>query len=180
MHLLRDAFPRSSRGTKLNRELPLIIGVGNPYRRDDGVGLVVIDQLRGRADIEADIVEDTGESASLIERWTSRRLTVLVDAVLTGAAAGTVHRVECDAGEWVRLPDAPVGSSHALGVAEAVELGKVLGRLPERLIVLGIEAGDITQGVGLSEPVETAVSTVVDSIVAEIASANVARAIINR
>lgn len=58
-------------------------------------------------------------------------------------------------------------SSHGLGVPEAVELGEALDRLPERLVVLTVEAADIGYGLGLTEPVAAAVPALVADVLAE-------------
>ena len=51
-------------------------------------------------------------------------------------------------------------STHAFGAAEAIELARVLGRLPRRLIVVGIEGARFDAGVGLSPEVAAAVEDV--------------------
>ncbi len=52
-------------------------------------------------------------------------------------------------------------STHLLGVADAIELGRALGRLPARLFVLGIEGERFTTGAALSEPAAAAVEQLV-------------------
>jgi hydrogenase maturation protease len=81
---------------------------------------------------------------------------VLVDAIRSGAPVGTIHRV--DASEHP-LPAPPWGSSstHAIGVAEAIELARALGRLPAQVIVYGIEGSHFDAGVGLSKEVQAAI-----------------------
>jgi hydrogenase maturation protease len=110
--------------------------------------------------------ETPGEGAALLDAWDGAALVVLIDAVRSGARAGTVHRVDA------RAEPMPAGffrySTHAFGVAEAVELSRALGRLPRRLIVFGIEGRDFTPGVGLSPAVERAVARVVRRALAEI------------
>lgn len=148
----------------------LVIGVGNPYRRDDGVGIAVVERLRQEAELDLDVVEESGEPAALVERWTGRSLVVLVDALRSGAPGGTVQRVESDLRRW----NAPTGSSHmsghGLGVAEAIDLGEALDRLPDRLLIFGVEAADLADGTGLSPAVAAAVSVVVDAIRSEAAA----------
>jgi hydrogenase maturation protease len=143
----------------------LVIAVGNPFRRDDGIGLVVLDRLSAaHPDVAA--VEETGEPAALVSRWSGRDCVVLVDAVSSGAAAGTIHRLDCSDGRWSGAPPSAKASTHGLGVADAVELGSVLGRLPARLVLLGVETADVSAGVGLTD----AVAAVVDDVVARVMS----------
>ena len=143
----------------------LIIGVGNPYRRDDGVGIAAIERLREAGLTAADLVEESGEPVALVLRWTGHETVTLVDAVDSGSPAGTLHRFECIGGHWDATPQSRAVSTHGLGIADAVELGRVLDRLPAHLFVFGIEVETVADGVGLSPPVASAL----DTLVAELA-----------
>lgn len=143
----------------------LVAGVGNELRRDDGIGSAVIAELRSR---NLDGVETTaldGEPARLVEAWDGAGLAVLVDACTSGAAPGTVHRVEGPSVAPLRTP----ASSHGAGVAEAVRLGAVLGRLPRRLVILAVEGADFEPGQGLSDPVRNALPEVLGLLRQELA-----------
>ena len=163
---------------------PVVLGVGNPWRGDDGVGAAVaravaerldrLDGPGGTCSAGVEVVEVDGEPARLVEAWAGRPLAVVVDAVVSGAEPGTVHRVVV-VGEGASggdLGTAPAtGGSHALGAGEAVRLGRALDRLPRRLVVLGVEgsAFDHTADVALQPAVAAAVATVVDAVLAELA-----------
>jgi hydrogenase maturation protease len=144
----------------------LIIGLGNEYRHDDAVGLVVARRLRQAAPKSVRVLEETGEGASLLESWQDAEMVILIDAVQSGAAPGTLHRLDAHAQpmakEFFRF------STHAFGLAEAVELGRALGRLPPRLIVYGIEGKSFEAGVGLSPEVEAAAQVVVERVLGEV------------
>ena len=104
----------------------------------------------------ARIIEREGEPLDLIEEWAGADRAIVVDAVSSGAEPGTIHRLDAAEGP---LPAVLFrGSTHALGVAEAVELGRSLGRLPETLLVFGIEGGSFGAGAGLTPAVERAVT----------------------
>jgi hydrogenase maturation protease len=136
--------------------------VGNEWRSDDGAGLEVARRLRAAG---ARAVEREGEPIDLIDMWADEPQTTVIDAVSSGAEPGTIHRV--DAGQ-TRLPaELFRGSTHALGVAEAVELARALGRLPPRLTVIGIEGAAFTAGKGLTSAVEDAVARVVRELLGE-------------
>jgi len=144
----------------------LVIGVGNPYRGDDGVGPAVARAVADLALESVTVLEHSGEGAGLVEMWTGMDTVILVDAVSSGETPGTVHRFDA------RETPIPVGlfhhSSHAFGVAEAVELGRALGRLPPRLLVYGVVGERFAFGRGLTGAVEGAVSGVVDCIVRDV------------
>ena len=80
---------------------------------------------------------------------------MVVDAAASGAPPGSVRRFEAHAAP---LPAHLLRSStHAFGVAEAIELARALGRLPPILDVYAIEGSDFSAGAGLSPPVAAAV-----------------------
>ena len=66
----------------------LIIGVGNPYRSDDGVGVAAIERLRQAGLIGVDLVEESGEPVALVQRWSGRSKVFLIDAVDSGGEPG--------------------------------------------------------------------------------------------
>jgi hydrogenase maturation protease len=113
----------------------LVLCCGNPDRGDDAAGLLVARRLRK---LGIDCLEHSGEGLSLLEAWQGADEVVLVDAVVTGRPAGAVSVWDALAAPLAGWP--LPGSSHALGLAEAVALGRVLGRLPRRVTLYGIEA----------------------------------------
>jgi hydrogenase maturation protease len=161
---------------------PLVIGVGNRYRRDDGVGLVVAGRLREvacdasfgdpehgkRTPCPLVVAEASGEGAALLEAFQGAAWVILVDAVASGAVPGTVLRLDAVAEP---LPKQLFRySTHALGVAEAVELARALGRLPARLVIFGVEGAEYAAGEGISPEVERAAGRVVGLILEEASS----------
>jgi hydrogenase maturation protease len=70
----------------------IVLGVGNPWRRDDGAGLAVARLLAGTPGVE--VLEREGEPASLIDAWDGADALWLVDAVSSGAVPGTLHRID--------------------------------------------------------------------------------------
>ena len=127
----------------------LIIGVGNRARRDDGAGPAVLDALPDRQGIET--VEVAGDCVRLIDLWDGRHDVVVVDAAHSGAVPGTVLRFDAVATHIPR--DTFIHTSHAFGVAEAVAMARLLGRLPENLIIWGVEGKDFRFGTDLTPAV---------------------------
>ena len=149
----------------------VVIGVGNEFRRDDGVGPAVVDRLRDVAPPGVRLVITDGEPTRLIDAWTGAALAVVVDAVRAQRPdqgpprPGTVHRFVVDG------PGAGSGraaSSHGFGFDDAIRLAVALDRMPARLIVHAIEAADLTQGPGLTPPVAAAVGVVATAVLADL------------
>ena len=147
----------------------LVIGVGNEYRSDDGVGIVAARRLRECFGTEITVLEETGEGAALMEAWHSATWVLLVDAVHSGAPPGTIHRFDARAAP---LPAELFHcSTHAFSVAEAIELARSLEQLPAHLIVYGVEGEKFDAGVGLWPAVAQAVETLVARAAEEISEA---------
>ncbi len=134
----------------------LVIGIGNAYRHDDAAGLVVARYLKGQTHSSCEVHEQVGEGTALMELWKCAERVVVVDAVQSGAIAGTVHRFNVNLSS---LP-APIfrDSTHAFGLNEAVELSRALKQLPPNFIIYGIEGQNFDTGIGLSSAVLGAVN----------------------
>ena len=145
---------------------PLVIGLGHPGRHDDALGLEAIDRLAPRLEGRADARRCSSEGTELLDLWEGRELVVVVDAVRSGSPPGTAFRLE--AGERpLAAPFAP-SSTHGLSIADVVELGRSLGRLPRRLVVYGIEGERFEPGIGLSPRVAVALERTVGEILGEV------------
>ncbi len=122
------------------------IGVGNLYRRDDGVGLYTAQLLRLEALPGLSIIEQTGEGTALFDAISGASCVILIDAVRSGAEPGTIFEF-CTKSH--ALPTETFGrSSHSFGIAEAVELARSLDQLPESCTVYGIEGACFDWGMG--------------------------------
>jgi hydrogenase maturation protease len=131
-----------------------VIGIGNRFRRDDSVGLQVLDAVEPRLPGCVDAVESNGDAFAMVTTWDGADQAVLVDAVSSGGKPGTIYRF--DGAHRLPAKFFRAASSHTLGLGEALELARTLGRLPPKVTVVGIEAGDFAQGEALSDPVEAA------------------------
>lgn len=140
-----------------------MIGIGNEYRGDDGVGRVVARRLAGLGLPGVEVRESSGESFSLMELWKDAGSVLLIDAIQSGAEPGTVQRF--DAGDEA-LPAEFVQqcSTHALSLAEAVEMARSLESLPPVVVIYGIEGLSFEHGNRLTPTVEKAAAEVVSRI----------------
>ena len=96
-------------------------------------------------------------------------MVILIDAVSSGAPPGTLYRF--DALTQPMPGRYSFHSTHAFGVAEAIELARALHVLPPNLIVYAIEGKNFATGVGLSPEVEQAVQRVVEQVTREVQDA---------
>jgi hydrogenase maturation protease len=150
----------------------VVIGVGNPYRRDDGLGPAVVELLRHRRIRGVELAESDGDLGTLIDLWDHVSLAVVVDAIRTlQAHPGRVHRLSAYHPSAIRSPAA--ASTHGIDLGEAVALARALDRMPQRLLLFAVEVSEVGFGVGLSPAVTGAVATVAAEI-AELVALEVA------
>lgn len=150
----------------------VVIGVGNEFRRDDGLGPAVVARLRERAERRplpagTTLSASDGDPGRLIGLWENSALAVVVDAAHAHPGhPGRVHRLELDRHE---IGHAGAASTHGLGLGEAVELSRTLGRMPRHMIVYAVEGADSSLGTGLTAAVAAAVEPLAERIEADIA-----------
>jgi len=147
----------------------LVIGVGNEYRSDDAVGLVVARRLRQLSIGNVTVIEASGEGTDLMESWKGADTVIIVDAASSGAKPGTIHRIDARA---QRIPTGLLRySTHAFSVGEAVELARAMNRLPPRMVVYGVEGERFDEGTVLSRAVQASVGTVVELVLKQLRTA---------
>jgi hydrogenase maturation protease len=141
----------------------LVIGVGNAVRGDDAAGLEVARRL---ADLDREsgieVRAHEGDGVGLLELWDGAEAIVLVDSACSGAVPGTIHRIDASSAR-VPVPLRPA-STHALGVAEAIELARAMETLPSTVIVYGLEGSLYETGSSLSEHVAPAIDLAADAV----------------
>jgi len=134
-----------------------VIGIGQNLRGDDSAGLKAVEHWISQCPatarlpgIQVELTELPG--LELINLLMDVENAIIIDAVRSGAPPGTIHRLS----ENELHSFAPgSNSAHGWGVAETLQLARQLfpDRLAHRIIIIGIEAGDIALGENLSSPV---------------------------
>jgi len=143
----------------------LVLGLGNPILRDDSVGLRVVRalkaELRGHDDIE--VGEETHGGLRLMERLIGYDRAIIVDAIRSGAAPGTLHSLRPDS-----MPTQHSASAHDVGLTTALEVGRRAGaRLPDDadIQLVAVEAQDtLNFGEDLTPEVEAALPAAVQAV----------------
>jgi hydrogenase maturation protease len=143
----------------------VVVGLGNSYRSDDGVGIVAAAAINDLALPGVRVVTGIPEPMGLLDAWSGARLAVVIDAaVATPSIPGRIRRSALG-----DVADAREGlSSHGIDIGRTHALGQVLGRVPDALVVFTIEVAATEHGIGLTPQVADAVPEVVGMAVAEI------------
>jgi hydrogenase maturation protease len=153
----------------------LVAGIGNPWASDDGVGQEVVRRLEALAQtldsdlVPARFVTMAQPNTALLDALGGYDTAIVVDAVTSGAAPGTMHRLQWQPGVLMGR-GAERTSSHGFGVGELLDLAAALERLPAKVVLWGIEIGTREPGQGLSPAVAAAVPVLVENLWHEVVS----------
>ncbi len=134
-----------------------ILGIGNPLRRDDGVGLWVAEKMRGTG-WKVIAAGQSVENALGTVRRLAPDLLVVVDAAEMSLPPGSVRCLSLDQSERM------LGSTHALPLPFL--LATVRDRVGE-IVLVGIQPADRSLGEGLAPPVEAGARDLLDLLTAD-------------
>lgn len=146
----------------------IVIGIGNPDRGDDAIGVQVARQVATeRRDVLTFEFDDPSQA---LDAWEPEDTVVVADAISSGAEPGHIHVVDVvtqklPSGNW------SAGGTHALGLAAVVELARSLNLLPKKLVVVGVEAAQFDHGAPLSGAVQAALPTATNAVLTVIEQA---------
>jgi hydrogenase maturation protease len=145
----------------------LVLGIGNVLMMDDSVGVRAIEELgnRYRFPEEVELLDGGTSGIELLSYLGDRDHLIIVDALKSGFAPGTVVRVEGD--------DVPARfmtriSPHQLGLSDVLAAATISGRLPGNLVLFGVEPKTVELGLGLSGEVRSALDKVVRLVLDEL------------
>lgn len=145
----------------------VIIGCGNLNRKDDGVGVIVAQQLQSyfRIHPNPDVqVYDAGTGGmEIMFQARHAKGLILIDACVSGSEPGTIFKLP---GKKVMNRQPPSYSLHNFRWDHALDAGKQIfgDSFPDDIVVYLIEASDITFGLELTPPVSRAAEIVVGHV----------------
>jgi hydrogenase maturation protease len=123
-------------------------------------------RLRESLPAAVDVLEREGEPTALIDTWDGAEAVWLVDAVVSGAAPGTVLRLDASRSDPPERLGG--GTTHHFSLGESIAVARALGRLPARVVVFGIEGERFDLGEELTPAVAAAVAPVCCAIEEEV------------
>ena len=141
-----------------------VIGLGNTLRRDDGIGIIILDSLLNfykRQDL--DYLNFGSASFDLLHRLKAYDKALLIDGVDAGLGVGELLISELKDIEY-KL-DNFITSTHELSLKSIFELSKKLG-IKTKIYVAGIQVGDTSFGEGLSIALKSKLEDIIKEIAA--------------
>ncbi len=124
----------------------LILGLGNPILSDDGIGIEIARQLKGKIR-GVDVITASMVSLDLLDQISGYQQLFVIDALARPCGqTGSLHRLTAECGSLHLF------SSHGINFYEILELGRQLGKPIPEVRIYGIEiAKEIPFGEQLSE-----------------------------
>lgn len=147
----------------------LVIGLGNPLVSDDSVGLRIAEVIEELACYheDVDVMRDYWGGLRLMEQMIGYDRAIVIDAIQSGAPAGTIHRLQVES-----MPTQKSASAHDMNLATALLVGRIAGeKLPENedIVLYAVEAEDVTTFSEACTPaVAAAIPKVVDQVLSEL------------
>ncbi len=150
--------------TQQARRRVTVIGLGNPLMGDDGLGVIALERLRDEWHLpeSVELVDGGTWGMKLLPTIEDAEELVLIDAINLDVPPGT--DIELERHEIPRVFALKL-SPHQIDVAEVLALCELRGRLPERMVALGLQPKDIEFGIPLSRRVAQRIDSLVANVV---------------
>ncbi len=147
----------------------LVLGLGNLLRRDEGLGIRALWQLRDRVALPAEVrlVDGGTLGLELLSYLEDADRVLVLDAAVTEGPPGTLLRLQGD--------DVPAffgmrSSPHEVGLPDLLAVTRLRGTAPREIVLLGMQPDTIELGWELSETVEARLDALVAAAVEELRS----------
>ncbi|MEH6627515.1 MAG: HyaD/HybD family hydrogenase maturation endopeptidase [Motiliproteus sp.] len=145
----------------------LVLGVGNILLSDEGIGVRVVEALEQRYEIPAnlDVVDGGTAGMELLEMMSDRDQVIIIDAVNTGAAPGTVVELR---GEEVPALFRTRISPHQLGISDLLGVLVVIDQMPKAMTLFGAVPYSLDTGIELTAAMQEKLEIILTFTVAEL------------
>ena len=142
-----------------------VIGLGNSLRRDDGIGVIILESLLNNYKQErVDYLNFGIASFDLMHRLQDYDLALLIDGITAGLPAGELKIFELEEislnkeeGKEMMI------SSHELNLLDIFRLSRNL-ELKTKIYVAGIQVQDVDFGESLSDPLKEKLGIITEQI----------------
>jgi hydrogenase maturation protease len=144
-----------------------VLGVGNILLQDEGIGVQALECLRACYHLPRGVQALDGGvlGLDLLPYIEGVDNLLILDAIETGQAPGTLLRLEGDA---IHARLALKMSIHQVGLQEVLATLALQGKLPARVVLWGVQPASLDWGVELSPAVAMRLNDLVDAAAAEL------------
>lgn len=145
-----------------------VLGIGNILLRDEGVGVRVVELLKD-SDLpeEVELVDGGTATLNLFPILAETEHLIVIDAVKGGMPQGTLYRLKP---KDLKPTEGSAVSLHDLGLLQALDMAKAIGKMPKSVMIFGVEPKKIDWGMELSPEIEQELPHLATVIIEEIES----------
>ena len=142
----------------------LIICLGNPLMRDEGIGIRLASELSQKLVDNPDVeVLDLGTGGlTIMHAIAGRERIIFVDCALMGEMPGVMRRFTPD--EVVSKKIKTRYSLHEGDLLDTLRLSKSMGECPDDIVIFGIEPKEVASGEGLTKELEQKIPHYIETI----------------
>lgn len=145
----------------------LVLGVGNILLSDEGIGVRVVEAFQHRYAVPegVEVVDGGTAGIDLLDLLAEHEHVIVVDAVSSGEAPGSVVRLAGDAvPAFFRARISP----HQLGISDVLGALRLLDQQPSELVLIGIVPASLEMGLALSPPLAARLDELVEVLAREL------------
>lgn len=145
----------------------LVLGLGNPFMGDDGVGIAALELLRARWTLPPSVEAVDGGTwgMNLLHLVEATDQVLLLDAIAAGGTPGTLVILERE--QLPRYFHQKL-SPHQIDLREVLAVAELRGNLPERIAAVGLEPAEVRWGDGLSPAIAGQLDRLVEAAVSRL------------
>ena len=145
----------------------VVVGLGNPYMKDDGIGIFAARQLKKSHSLGDKVVvyEYQAMDLSLLLQFKGATKIILIDALKSGSPPGTVSKYEITSreGPLLKLPNL-----HELQLYDMLDIASETGLLACPVVVIGVEPKNVSPGEGLTDAIAGTIVKIFSEVKGEI------------
>ena len=145
----------------------VVLGIGNTILTDEAAGVRAVEALERAYKMPANVqVIDGGTSGmEMIEDLSNLDFLIVIDVVKTGAAAGTVVKIE---GDEIPVFFRRKLSPHQIALPDVLACLELLDTMPKEIIVLGVELISLELGMEMTPTVAAKVPLLMEMAASEL------------
>jgi len=142
-----------------------IIGVGNPLRKDDGIGILLLDHIKKESNSlsrNVSFIDGGTGGMNLLHTFNKFDVIILLDAVDFNGFPGETRFFTFD--DICSQKKVSTVSTHNADLFQIIRIGQELDECPKKIFVFGVQPLDVSFGEGLTKPVQDQLTDIINSM----------------